>query len=91
MNRYATAVVHTVPNHGPAIVLTRLYPVELITALGAMLVSPDVSSIWMDCQTLWIAMAVTPDLRTRLSLVDKRVIFGHTPVIMQSYRRSVVV
>ena len=63
VNRGATAVVHAVTDHGPAVVPAGLNPVQLVTTLRTVLRKPDVVRFRMNEQSLRIAVPVAPDLR----------------------------
>src|SRR5690606_17638802 len=66
-------VLNTIGNGGPTVVFAGLNAVNLIAATGAKLTVPEVAGNGMECQALYIAMAVRIDFRTRAAPSSKRI------------------
>ena len=68
----------------PSVVPARLDAIELVAALRAMFVRPDVAGLRMNREPLHVAVSVTPDLRPRAGAAHERVVRRHAPVVMEA-------
>ena len=84
-------IVHAVGDHGPAVVFSCAGDVDLVPALRAMLVCPELASLRVNCSALNVAMTVREDFRARVLLTDKRIVSGDFPVVVQANHGSGVV
>jgi hypothetical protein len=68
------AVLATVGDHGPAIVLPRLRQVDLVAAARTVLDLPQLPGIGVKGRALGIAVAIRPDLGARAGAPNERVV-----------------
>ena len=87
----AGSVVDAVADNGPAVVAAGLDQVELVSALRAVLVLPQVAGPRVDGHPLGVAVAVGPYLRLRALHVHERVVGGDAAVVMNPDCGSVVI
>src|SRR5690606_3691594 len=84
--RAVRAVVHAVAGDGPAVVLPGFGQVELVPAARAVLAFPQPAGARIDRQSLAVAMAVTPDLRSRARPARQRTVGGNAAVQVHAYQ-----
>src|SRR5688500_15157168 len=90
VNRGSRAIVHAKAEHRPAVILAGLEDVDFVTALGSVLGDEHVSGLWMDGQTLHVAMAIRPRGGQRRGLSDERIVGRHPPIVVQTDCLAVV-
>src|SRR5690625_4366126 len=78
-------VIHAGAGEGPAIVAARLYAVQLIAALWAVLVLPQLMRVRMKGDALRVAVPERVDVWVRLTVAPERVVIrdGAVPVQAQ--------
>src|SRR5690606_24288586 len=76
----AAAVVFTVGDHRPTIILARLIQIDLVAALRTVLTGPQLVGDRVQSRALHIAVADGPDFRQGAGGVHEGVVLGHAAV-----------
>src|SRR5512144_2331348 len=87
----AAVIVRSPAHHRPSVILPGLRNVELVPAHGAEFGLPQLAGLRVNRGTLWIAVAVGPDLRTRVVAADERIVFGHRAVWVDAHDLAEIV
>ena len=83
-------VVDPVAHDRPAVVPARQDQVDLVSALRAVLVEPEVAGLGMEREALRVAVAVAVDVLERALGSDERIVGGDAPVVVQAHDHAVV-
>jgi hypothetical protein len=69
--------------HWPSVIGTGFQQVDFITAIGAVLILPDLSCGGVDSQSQSTAVAPGVDFRAGIVTVEERIVAGRTAVIIE--------
>src|SRR5690554_2834826 len=87
----AAVIIHAIGGDWPTIVLTWLWNVNLITTFGPMLGCPKFAGIWVDGCTLYVTVAIRPNLRQRICCVHKGVVSRDSAIGFDTYHLTVMI